>query len=151
MNTEISWDPARMEFKPVTMTVVHDGGMSFSATTSTGLTIPIDAHVHLGGKGKIPNPIDYLFASLGGCIGIKILLDLGDKGLAPELLKIETNAIRKQDLPATFESVHHIITLTGAFSDEIISDTLEKTMTLLCPIAVIFGETAKMTWEYRIL
>ena len=66
-----------MEFKPVTMTVMHEGGMRFSAHTSTGLVIPIDAHVHLGGGGTIPNPIDYLFASLGGCIGIKILLDLG--------------------------------------------------------------------------
>ena len=63
MSNEISWDPARMEFKPVTMTVMHEGGMSFSAHTSTGLVIPIDAHVHLGGGGTIPNPIDYLFAS----------------------------------------------------------------------------------------
>jgi len=151
MNTDISWDPSRMEFKPVSMQVIYEGAMSFSAKTSTGLTIPIDAHVHLGGGGKIPNPIDYLFASLGGCIGIKILLDLGDKGFKPELLTIETHATRKQTLPATFEKVHHIITLKGNFDKQVVTDTLSRTMTLLCPIAVIFGETAEMTWEHHLI
>lgn len=151
MSTDISWDPARMEFKPVTMTVRHTGEMSFSAHTSTGLTIPIDAHVHLGGGGAIPNPIDYLFASLGGCIGIKILLDLGDKGMKPEQLVIETTATRKQDLPATFETVHHVISLKYSCDEATIADTLKKTMTLLCPIAVIFGETSTMTWEFRMI
>jgi len=151
MDTELSWDPARMEFKPVTMQVSHEGGMRFSAKTSTGLTIPIDAHVHLGGKGQIPNPIDYLFASLDGCIGIKILLVLGDKGIVPELLTIDTHATRKQTLPATFEHVHHVITLQGNMDDALVTETLDRTMTLLCPVAVIFGETAKMTWEYKII
>ncbi|HOJ96937.1 MAG TPA: OsmC family protein [Methanospirillum sp.] len=151
MTREISWDPARKEFKPVSMTVRHTGGMSFSAITSTGLIIPIDAHVHLGGGGTVPNPIDYLFASLGGCIGIKILLDLGDIGIRPDGLQIETTATRKQDLPATFETVHHVISLKGEYDEAIISDTLTKTMTLLCPIAVIFGETSVMTWEFRMI
>lgn len=151
MNSELTWDPSRMEFKPVTSRVIHEGGMHFSAKTSTGLTIPIDAHVHLGGEGAIPNPIDYLFASLGGCIGIKILLDLGDKGIKPEHLEIETHATRKQTLPPTFETVHHVITLKGVVDEQLMHETLEKTMRLLCPIAVIFGETSRMTWEFRIV
>ncbi|WP_373838627.1 OsmC family protein [Methanospirillum sp.] len=151
MSFEISWDPERMEFNPVNMTVMHKGGMSFSAHTSTGLTIPIDAHVHLGGGGTLPNPIDYLFASLGGCIGIKILLALGDMGIQSEKLKIVTNATRKQDLPATFETVHHVIFLECDCDDSVIADTLSKTMTLLCPIAAIFGETSEMTWEYQLM
>ena len=151
MSNEISWDPARMEFKPVTMTVMHEGGMRFSAHTSTGLVIPIDAHVHLGGGGTIPNPIDYLFASLGGCIGIKILLDLGDKGIRPRKLQIKTTATRRQDLPATFDTVHHFITLECECDDSIVTDTLSRTMNLLCPIAAIFGETSNMTWEHQIL
>lgn len=151
MSSDLSWDVSRMEFKPVTMKVTHEGGMSFSGVTSTGLAIPIDAHVHLGGEGKIPNPIDYLFASLGGCIGIKILLDLGDKGFTPDYLEITTHATRKQTLPPIFETVHHIISLKGNFDEQVIGDTLARTMTLLCPIAVIFGQTAKMTWEHRLI
>lgn len=140
-----------MEFKPVKMEINYTGGMSFSATTNTGLLIPIDAHVHLGGEGTIPNPIDYLFASLGGCIGIKILLSFRDYGYTPEFLTIETYATRKQSLPATFDTIHHIITMKGDFDDMIIAQILARTMTLLCPIAVILGESAQMTWEHRII
>lgn len=147
---DISWDPSRMEFKPVSMVVTHEGSMHFRAKTGSGLNIPIDAHVHLGGAGTFPNPIDYLFASLGGCIGVKIMLDLGDKGYIPEKLMVATHATRKQDLPATFETVHHVITLKGEFDDETVIQILTRTMTLLCPIAVIIGDTAKMTWEYRL-
>jgi len=150
MIQEMPWDPARKEFKPVTMIVRHTGGMSFSAHTSTGLTIPIDAHVHLGGSGAIPNPIDYLFASLGGCIGIKILLDLGDRGIHPEELQIETKATRKQDLPATFETVHHVISLKASCDENAIIESLSRTMSFLCPIAVLFGETSHMTWEFQL-
>lgn len=151
MNSDFSWDQSRMEFKPVTMTLIHEGGMRFSAQTSSGQCIPIDAHAHLGGGGVIPNPIDYLLASLGGCIGIKILLDLGDKGVCPEQLHIETHASRVQNLPATFDSVHHVIILKGSFHPDIIAQTLTRTMTLLCPVAVIFSNTTLMTWEYRII
>lgn len=139
-----------MEFKPVSMTVTYEGGMRFSAENQNGITIPIDAHVHLGGGGITPNPIDYLFASLGGCIGIKILLDLSDRGIKPESLEISTIATRKQTLPPIFEKVHHMISINAAVDDTILADTLEKTMKLLCPIAVIFGETSEMTWESRI-
>lgn len=151
MTTDIPWDPSRKEFNPVSMCITHQGGMQFSAKTSTGFTIPIDAHAHLGGGGMIPNPIDYLFASLGGCIGVKILLDLKDKGFVPEMLSIETHATRIPDLPATFDTVHHIITLKGSFDEETIARTLDRTMNLLCPVAVIFGKTSKMTREFRLL
>lgn len=140
-----------MEFKPVSMHLTHEGGMRFTAKTSTGLSIPIDAHVHLGGEGTFPNPIDYLFASLGGCIAVKILLDLGDKGITPDVLTVETVATRRQNLPATFDTVHHIISLKVYCDEVTVSETLTRTMTLLCPIAVIFGETSQMTWEHRIL
>lgn len=150
MSSELSWDPSRMEFKPVSMKITYEGGMRFTAENQNGVTIPIDAHVHLGGGGITPNPIDYLFASLGGCIGIKILLDLSDKGIKPESLEISTIATRRQTLPPIFEKVHHVITIKGALNDEILADTLEKTMKILCPVAVIFGETSEMTWEVRI-
>jgi len=107
-----------MEFKPVNMKVTYEGSMGFTAENQDGITIPIDAHVHLGGRGITPNPIDYLFASLGGCIGIKILLDLSDKGIKPDSLEIATHATRKQVLPPTFEKVHHVITIKGAINDE---------------------------------
>jgi putative redox protein len=139
-----------MEFQPVIMNLTYEGGMSFTAENQNGLKVPIDAHVHLGGKGEIPNPIDYFIASLGGCVGIKILLVLSDHQIVPSFLNIEIQASRKQNLPAVFDKVHLIITISGEMDDKLVSDTLTQTMTLLCPIAVMFAEASEVTWEHRI-
>jgi hypothetical protein len=36
----------------------------------------------MGGLGKVQNPIQYLIGSFGGCIGVKIVLALSDRGIA---------------------------------------------------------------------
>lgn len=151
MESDIAWDQSRMEFQPVSMIVSHTSGMKFTAETSSGLTIPIDAHVHLGGEGKIPNPIEYLIASLGGCVGIKILLSLSDQGITPDLLTIRIHAERRQELPAVFERVHLVVTLSGLIGSDQIEDIMTRTMTHLCPIAAMFADVGKVTFEHHIL
>jgi putative redox protein len=151
MECDIPWDQSRMEFQPVLMTVSHTSGMQFTAETSSGLIIPIDAHVHLGGGGKIPNPIEYLIASLGGCVGIKILLSLSDKGITPDLLTIRIQAERRQELPAVFERVHLIVTLSGLVGSDQISDIMTRTLSHLCPIAAMFAGVGNVTFEHHIM
>ena len=150
MDTDIPWDPLRMEFKPVEMTLVHEEKMRFTATSPSGVVIPIDAHTHLGGGGAIPNPIEYLIASLGGCVGIKILLSLSDEKIVPERLHISIRATRRQTLPATFDHVHFVVSLTGMMDEQLIAGILSRTMDHLCPIAAMFAEVGEVTWESRI-
>ena len=151
MDSDMPWDKARMEFKPVSMTVSHTGGMKFTAETTSGLIIPIDAHVHLGGGGTIPNPIEYLIASLGGCIGIKVLLSLSDAGITPGLLTIRIQAERRQELPAVFEKVHLVVTVSGPVNRHQISDIMTRTLSHLCPIAAMFASVGKVTFEHHIV
>jgi len=148
---DIPWDQSRMEFTPVSMTVSYTGGMQFTAETSSGVTIPIDAHVHLGGGGKIPNPIDYLIASLGGCVGIKILLSLKDQGITPDQLTIGIHAERRQELPAVFEKVHLVVTVSGWVDDPQITRILGRTLSHLCPIAAMFAGVGKVTFEHHVI
>ena len=83
LSTEIPWDKSRMEWKPVDMTVTYNGNGEFTASTPSGISFPMEAPVGMGGHGKIPNPIQYLVGSLGGCVGVKILLALSDNGIVP--------------------------------------------------------------------
>ncbi len=151
MEFDMPWDKSRMEFNPVSMTLSHNGGMSFTAETPVGVTIPIDAHVHLGGEGKIPNPIEYLIASLGGCIGIKILLSLSDQGITPDMLTIGIQGERRQELPAIFERVHIVVTVSGQVDRHQMSDIITRTLSHLCPIAAMFACVGKVTFEHHIL
>lgn len=151
MNAEIPWDRSRMEFNPVDMTVSYDGGMRFSAALPSGESIRIDAHRHLGGGGKAPNPIDYLIASLGGCVGIKILLALSDHDIVPDEMTIAIHATRRQTMPALFDRVHLTITLRAAVDDEQIRGIIDQTITRFCPIAAMFAEVGELTAEHRII
>ncbi len=147
---EIPWDPARMEFKPVSMVVSHISGMQFTAETPGGVLIQMDAHTHLGGAGQLPNPIECLIASLGGCIGIKILLALRDQQITLDNLSIGILATRRQSLPATFEKVHLTISLSGPLDEEIVNGIITRSISHLCPIAAMFADVGEVTFECRI-
>jgi len=151
MSTEIPWDKSRMEWKPVDMTVVYNGNGEFTASTSSGITYSMEAPVGMGGHGKVPNPIQYLVGSLGGCVGVKILLALSDNDIIPEELMIDIHGTRKKTMPAFFDTVHLTITLRADADEGIVSAIIEQTLTRLCPIAAMFAEVGEVTAEHRII
>jgi putative redox protein len=133
------------------MDLTYEGGMRFTAAGQNGVRIPIDAHRHLGGGGETPNPIDYLIASLGGCVGIKILLSLSDNGIVPERLTIGIHGTRRQTLPAVFDHVHFTITVAAPVDDVRVREIMDQTLSYLCPISAMFAEAGELTYEYRII
>jgi putative redox protein len=151
MSTEIPWDTSRMEWKPVDMTVTYNGEGKFTGLTSSGIAFPMEAPVGMGGNGTLPNPIQYLIGSLGGCVGVKILLALGDRGIVPKELKIGIHGTRVKTMPAFFDHVHLTITLRADADDTIVSAIIEQTLTRLCPIAAMFAEVGNVTAEHRII
>jgi putative redox protein len=151
MSAEIPWDKSRMEWKPVDMTVTYNGNGAFTALTSTGITFPMEAPVGMGGHGKMPNPIQYLIGSLGGCVGVKILLALSDNGIVPEELTIGIHGTRVKTMPAFFDHVHLTITLRADADEALVSTITDQTLERLCPIAAMFAEVGKVTAEHRII
>jgi putative redox protein len=140
-----------MEWKPVDMTVTYKGDGEFSAFTSSGITFPMEAPVGMGGHGKVPNPIQYLVGSLGGCVGVKIILALSDNGIVPEELTIGIHGTRVNTMPAFFDHVHLTITLRADADEALVSAIIDQTLTRLCPIAAMFAEVGEVTAEHRII
>jgi putative redox protein len=133
------------------MTVTYNGDGAFTAETSTGITFPMEAPVGMGGHGKVANPIQYLIGSLGGCVGVKIILALGDNGIVPGELTIAIHGTRVKTMPAFFDHVHLIITLRADADEAMVSNIIEETLARLCPIAAMFAEVGDVTAEHRIL
>lgn len=150
MSTEIPWPASRKEWAPVDMTVTYTGDHAFTGLTSTGLTIPMEAPVGMGGHGKIPNPIQYLVASMCGCVGVKIVLALGDNGIVPDELKIAFHGTRVKTMPAFFDHVHLTITLKADADDAMVRNIIDQTITRLCPIAAMFLECGDVTFEQHV-
>ncbi|AGB03069.1 OsmC family protein [Methanoregula formicica] len=151
MSTEIPWAESRKEWKPVDMIVTYTGNGAFTARTVSGdITFPMEAPVGMGGHGNAPNPIQYLIGSLGGCIGVKILLALGDNGIVPSEMKIAIHGTRKKTMPAFFDHVHLVITLRADVDDAMMKHIIDETLARLCPIAAMFAEVGEVAAECRI-
>lgn len=139
-----------MKQNSVLMSVSYIGDLKFIAENGAGLKIPVEPSVILGGSGNTPNPIDYLLASLGSCAGIKVLLDLSERGSKPNSLKVTLSGIRREAPPAIFEKLHLTFILAGKMDDKVVAEAIHETMTLMCPVAVMMGRASEVTWEYQI-
>jgi putative redox protein len=152
MSKEIPWPKSRMEWKPVDMTVTYNGNGAFTARTYGEVEFPMEAPAGMGGQGNIPNPIQYLIGSLGGCVGVKILLALGDRGIVPDEMSIAIHGTRKKTMPAFFDHVHLTVTLRAAGADEaMMKDIIDQTLTRLCPIAAMFAGVGEVTAVCRVV
>jgi putative redox protein len=152
MSAEIPWDESRKEWKPVDMAVTYNGNGAFTAQTTAGdIVFPMEAPVGMGGHGAAPNPIQYLVGSLGGCVGVKILLALGDNGIVPSAMTIAIHGTRRRTMPAFFDRVHLTITLNANADDAMLKNIIDHTLVRLCPIAAMFAEVGEVTAECRII
>ena len=151
MSTAIPWDKSRMEWKPIDMTVTYNGDGRFTASTPAGLAFPMEPVPGQGGTGKVPNPIQYLIGSLGGCVGVKILLALSDRGIVPQEMTIAIHGTRKKAMPAFFDHVHLTVSLRADVDDALAGTIIDQTLTRLCPIAAMFAEVGNVTAEHRII
>ena len=150
MPPSLPWPASRMEWKPVDMTVTYDGDGKFVARTGD-IAFPMEAPVGMGGHGNAPNPIQYLVGSLGGCVGVKILLALADSGIATRGLAIGIHGTRRKTMPATFDRVQLTVTLEADADEALVARIVDETLARLCPIAAMFAEVGEVTAEHRIV
>lgn len=127
------------------------GGLKFIATTNMGNEIFFEPSPVLGGSGKIPNPMEYYIAAIGGCAAIKTQIDLAALGTAPESVQVQVDCIRSEALPQILKTIHVTLTLKGKLDDAKVAAVIRDVMTLHCPVAVMAAASAKMTWEHRIV
>lgn len=139
-----------MKQTPPVMMISYKGEMKFLAENPAGLKIPVEPGLILGGSGSTPNPIDYLLASLGSCAGIKVLIDLKENGITPDSLNIVIAGTRRASPPAVFEELHLTFHFVGMMDERTVAEAINRTMTLMCPVAVMIGKAVKVTWDYGI-
>ncbi|MCK9579764.1 MAG: OsmC family protein [Methanoregula sp.] len=132
-------------------TVTLAGGLKFVAKTNMGNEIFFEPSPVLGGSGKIPNPMEYYIAAIGGCAAIKTQIDLAALGSASESVEVQVNCTRSEALPQILKTIHVTFTLKGRPDDAKVAAVIRDVMTLHCPVAVLAAASADVTWEHRIV
>jgi putative redox protein len=134
-----------------TATVSPVGGLKFVATTNRGNKIFFEPSPALGGSGKIPNPLEYYIAAIGGCAAIKTQIDLAAMGTSPDSILVNVECTRSGTLPQILETIHVTFTLKGELDDAKVAVVIRDVMTLHCPVAVMAAASADVTWEHKIV
>ena len=143
--------PTNTSMTNPTATVSSAGGLKFVAKTNMGNEIFFEPSPMLGGSGKIPNPIEYYIAAIGGCAAIKTQIDLTALGTEPESIQVNVECTRSETLPQILKTIHVSFTLKGRLDDAKVATVIKDVMTLHCQVAVMAAASAKVTWEHRIV
>ena len=133
------------------MTISYEGEMQFVAENSTGCKIPMEPAVFMGGSGKVPNPVDYLVAALGGCTSIKMIMDISGKGFRVDSFTMKVDGTKSKTTPILFEKLHLVITLSGDLDDSAVAEVIQDTIMHTCPVAAMFRKLMEITWEHHII
>jgi putative redox protein len=129
----------------------YDGEMQFVAENNNGCKIPMEPAVFMGGSGKVPNPVDYLVAALGGCTSIKMIMDISGKGFKVDSFTMKIDGAKSKTPPQLFDKLHLVITLSGDLDDSAVAEVIEDTIMHTCPVSAMFRKLMEVTWEYHIL
>lgn len=139
-----------MDHNFVEMNVLYDHDMRFIGETNDGHRFGIEPCKCLGGSGNSASPFDYLLGSLGACTGLRVLLDITEKGVKPDSLRVSIKGIRRENPPTIIEKMHLTYYLSGDLDEQTVKNAINEAMTRMCPVAAMIGKASELTWECQI-
>jgi putative redox protein len=122
--------------------------MEYLGKDSAGHEILFGASKAFGGTGDYPIPLEGLLATAGACIAVNTQIILRQQGMDYTYFDVEVQGTRKDEYPKIFEKIHAKIKIKGDFEKAMIEDLIKEVMTKFCPITVILGLTAELTWDF---
>ena len=122
----------------------------YEATNENKIVVNIDGAPEIGGENKGARPMELILMGLGGCTSIDLGLIL--KKQKQELVdyKLEVNALRKEDVSKSFESIHLHFNLWGKLDPKKVERAIELTLTKYCSVALSLNKEIKITNTFTI-
>lgn len=98
------------------VTAEWQGRRRFSATGPSGYEIAMDATPLYGGDSQGNTPMELLLMGLCGCMGIDVTMILDQMREEIDLLRIEAEGTRREELPTSFTVINLIFHIDGNVS-----------------------------------
>lgn len=123
--------------------------LAFQAANEDGQQIRIDASAAAGGQGLGMRPMEILASSLASCASIDVLLILKKKRIALEAYEVHVSAVRKEAVPAVFETIHLEFVVAGTDPLEEVGKAVKLSVEKYCSVAGSLHPEIKITYEVR--
>ncbi len=121
--------------------------MEYLGKDSVGHEIPFAASKAFGGSGDHPIPLEGLLATAGACIAVNTQILLRQQGKDYTYCHVDIEGTRVDEYPRIFDKIHAKIKIRGDLEKDLMEEITKEVVTKFCPITVILGLTAELTWD----
>lgn len=125
------------------------GGSEFVVENRNGGCLNLVARTPEGDIPRHFTMVDAFISSLACCTGTNVLFMLDDQGIVPRSLTVKAECVFGHDEPRAFEKIHLIFLVSADADEEIVRNSILRSVTAVCPIAVTLGRSVEITWELQ--
>jgi putative redox protein len=126
-------------------------GMAFTARTSEGHQLVVDATAAAGGHGAGPLPMELLLLGLGGCTGMDVISILRKMRQDVTGYRITLHGERADEHPKVFTDIVVVHDVSGRnLNPEHVRRAIELSATRYCSAAAMLGKVARIDERFHI-
>jgi putative redox protein len=126
------------------------GGTRFAVENRDGRKLSLTARSRKGESPRSFSPVDAFISSAAACAGTNVILLLDEYGIQPRSCTVKAECVFSHDEPRSFEKIHFIFLFSGDIDEEVLRSAIHRSVTAVCPIAVMLGKVATLTWDLQI-
>lgn len=128
------------------------GDLMFTAFSSNGFSIPMDAAESVGGHGTGSSPIELLLTALAGCTGMDVMSILQKKQQRITAFEIRVEGDRKDEHPRIFTDINVHFLITGHnVEPAAVERAIQLSDEKYCSVANALRPSASINYTYEII
>ncbi len=127
-------------------------GVRFEVTSGSGHSTYTDGPPEEGGQNLGMRPMEMVLLGMGGCTAFDVAKILRQRRREPELLEIEMEAQRADEIPKVFTAIHLKYRVKGArIKESDVQRAIELSIDKYCSATQMLSSTADVTFEFELI
>ena len=125
--------------------------VSFKGSSESGHEVVLDGPEELGGKGLGMRPMEMMLIGMGGCTSFDVVTILKRSRQQITGCIAEIEAIRADEIPKVFTSIHIHFLIKGIdLQEKAVERAIELSANKYCSASIMLGKSVKITHDFAI-
>ena len=125
--------------------------VSFKGSSESGHEVALDGPEELGGKGLGMRPMEMMLIGMGGCTSFDVVTILKRSRQQITGCIAEIEAIRADEIPKVFTSIHIHFLIKGIdLQEKAVDRAIELSANKYCSASIMLGKSVKITHDFVI-
>ena len=127
-------------------------GVRFQVTSGSGHTTHTDGPPEEGGQNLGMRPMEMVLLGMGGCTAFDVVKILRKRRHEPELVEIQMDAQRADEVPKVFTAIHLKYRVKGeGIKENEVRRAIDLSIEKYCSATRMLASTAEVTYEFELL